>query len=172
MRNSDEMMIGKTQPILFYPTLKTYFIPFSVYIWTLFGISWLVGLISLIINSASKVTLKTLPKNFKNREEKNCVTHSESEQLCKQHRILSDTWYHVIIHFQVQTGFPVRNHFNKRLCIKKIIMSKPDQANQSVYWNFEFTRTVCEPHESCDLQNHVTFMWHSGRNLLHKNQLI
>ena len=57
--------------------------PFSVYIWTLFGISWLVGLISLIINSASKVTLKTLPKNFKNREEKNCTTYSESEQLCK-----------------------------------------------------------------------------------------
>ena len=164
----------------------------SVYIWTLLGLSWLGGLISLIVDSASKVALKTRPDtdsieykldcgryvnnvrvvlgrngsqpnntttqqpnnsrennivmatrnfpnykappdvvnqsgqlkktkntNFKNREEKNCIICSESEHLCKQHRILLDPWYHMIIHFQVQIGFPVINHFNKPLCIKK-----------------------------------------------------
>ena len=135
----------------------------SVYIWTLLGLSWLGGLISLIVDSASKVALKTRPDtdsieykldcgryvnnvrvvlgrngsqpnntttqqpnnsrennivmatrnfpnykappdvvnqsgqlkktkntNFKNREEKNCIICSESEHLCKQHRILLD----------------------------------------------------------------------------------
>jgi len=135
----------------------------AVYIWTLLGLSWLGGLISLIVDSASKVALKTRPDtdsieykldcgryvnnvrvvlgrngtqpnntttqqpnnsrennivmatrnfpsykappdvvnqsgqlkktkntNFKNREEKNCIICSESEHLCKQHRILLD----------------------------------------------------------------------------------
>ena len=98
---------------LFESTLKTYFNPFSVYIWTLFGISWLVGLIFLIVDSASKLTTRPT----KNREEKNCTICSESEHL-SQHRILLDSWYYVIIHFQVQIEFPVINHFNKPFCVK------------------------------------------------------
>lgn len=35
----------------------------SVYIWTLLGLSWLGGLISLIVDSASKVALKSRPEN-------------------------------------------------------------------------------------------------------------
>ena len=62
-------------------TLKTYFTPFSVYIWTLLGISWLFGLISLIFDSASKVALKTRSTNLKNREEKDFIIRSESEHL-------------------------------------------------------------------------------------------
>ena len=43
-----------------------------------------------VVNQSGGPLKKTKNTNFKNREEKNCIICSESEHLCKQHRILLD----------------------------------------------------------------------------------